>query len=132
MQVNFEDLTDQEILFIELLFNEQANPEMDAEFAKREAGYPESVSVQKLLRKLKPALQDDTQNYLLSKAPLAARALTKVLNMDNPSPAADKVLSAAAQILDRAGISKKEKQEVEIKVPEGIVILPALNQTTNQ
>jgi hypothetical protein len=126
-QITFEDLTEQELLFLELLFDEDLNPWCDPEVARDGAGYPKTVSAKQLMRKLKPLMQEDTQSYLLTKAPLAAKILTDVLKSDNPSPSVDKLISAATQVLDRAGITKKDKQEVEVKVPDGILILPALN-----
>jgi hypothetical protein len=129
MNTSFEDLTDQEQLFLEILFNEETNPFFDPEFAKQEAGYPASVSSQRLMRRLKSVMQEDVQSYLLGKAPLAAKVITNILKDENPSPSMDKLISAASQVLDRAGITKKDKQEIEIKAPEGIIILPPLNNT---
>lgn len=126
-QLTFDELSNQELLFLEILFDESFNPYCDPEIAKQGAGYPDHVSAKTLMRKLKSVMQEDVQGYLLTKAPLAAKVLTDILRDGNPSPAVDKLISAATQILDRSGVTKKDKQEVEIKVPDGILILPALN-----
>lgn len=121
------DLTQQEEVFLEALFDESLNPDGCPEKAKMIAGYKKSDSVIKIIRKIKDTYQDDMQNYFLSSSVKAGKKIVNLLEAKNPPPNSDKVLSAAIQILDRAGVTKKDKQEVEVKVPEGIIVLPALN-----
>jgi hypothetical protein len=54
------------------------------------------------------------------------KAVKKVLDvLDNPHKQGAKTqLDAAQSILDRAGIAKRERLEVEVKAPSGLVFLP--------
>lgn len=122
-----KELTEQEELFIQLLFDEEINPDNDPEVALELAGYPKGTSYIRLLRDIKSTIQDDVQNYFLAKSAMAAKQLTRIAGGQLQSPFADKLISACTQVLDRAGVTKKDRQELEIKAPEGIVILPPLN-----
>ena len=120
------DLTPQEELFIDALFDTELNPDNDPDIAKQVAGYPASMSAVKVLRTIKGRLQDDVQSYFLSRAPLAARKVTELMKQDNPAPGSEKILAAAVQVLDRAGVTKKDKQEIEVTLPIGVIPLPPI------
>jgi hypothetical protein len=121
------ELTEEEELFIDFLYNEQANPSCDPNVAAELAGLPKGISINRLMRKIKAIIQDDTQNYFLARSAFAAKQVVTIAGMSNPHPMADKVLAACGQILDRAGITKKDRAEVELKMPEGVIILPPLD-----
>lgn len=123
---NKNELTDKQQLFLDTLFNEELNPDMCPKIARDVAGYVDNVSVTSIISGIKASLQDDMQSFFLSNSPAAAKKIISIMSDKNPSPNSDRVLSAASQILDRAGVSKKDKQEVELKLPDGIVILPAI------
>ena len=58
--------------------------------------------------------------------------LVNALDEDGMTPAANIRMEAAKQILDRVGIVKKEKIDINAKVAHGIFILPPkdeLNKT---
>lgn len=120
------DLTPQEELFIDALFDTELNPDNDPDIAKQVAGYPASMSAVRVLRTIKGRLQDDVQSYFLSRAPLAARKVTELMRQDNPAPGSEKILAAAVQVLDRAGVTKKDKQEIEVTLPIGVIPLPPI------
>lgn len=126
---NNNDLTEQEQQFLDCLFDEELNPDMDPAIAKRAAGYAKRVPIVKIISGLQGKLQDDIQSYFLSKAPLAARKVVGMLENDNPIPGSERILQAAREVLDRGGVTKKEKAQVEIKMPIGVIPLPALRET---
>ena len=58
----------------------------------------------------------------------SAKAATKMVDMleeDGTTPHANIRMEAAKQILDRVGLVKKEKIDVNAKVTHGIFVLPA-------
>ena len=51
--------------------------------------------------------------------------MAQALDADGTIPQANIRMEAAKQILDRVGIAKKEKIDIEAKIQHGIFILPA-------
>ena len=47
------------------------------------------------------------------------------MESDNPIPQANVRLQAAQTLLDRVGVSKKERLDVKVETPSGLFILPA-------
>lgn len=119
-------LSEREKAFLDAVFDPVRNPKNDLNKAKTLAGYPEDVSLVSIIRNIKLCLQEDVQSFLLTKAIRASQVLEEIMNDENPLPGSDKVIQAALQILDRAGITKKDKSEINIKAPDGVVILPPL------
>lgn len=119
-------------LFIQTLFDEENNPTQSFEVAKQVAGYPESESITTILGRIKGELQDSMQDYMLSRAPIAINKLLAIIEGKEHIVNSDKVLAACKEILDRAGVSKKDKQEIEVTMPEGVIVLPALNIATRE
>ena len=58
-------------------------------------------------------------------APKAAMKLVHVLDSDQPLPQANIKLQAAQTILDRVGLAKADRLDVNHKVEGGIFLLPA-------
>jgi hypothetical protein len=127
-----KDLTPQQELFLEALFDEELNPSSDHTLAKEIAGYPPTTSVRSIMTAIKTSLQDDVQNYFLLNSPRAAKEIVNIMTNDNPIPGSEKVLAAAVQILDRGGVTKPEKQQVEVQHSIGVVLLPALEEPDEQ
>ena len=67
---------------------------------------------------------DLASDVLASEAPLAAFKLVEVLESDKALPQANVKLQAAQTILDRVGLGKKERLDVNHNVSGGIFILP--------
>lgn len=80
--------------------------------AKAIAGYSPNYANYHILKPLKEELLELAQDILTQNAPLAALSLAGVLDGESGLQARDKI-AAAEKILDRVGIVKKEKIEVE-------------------
>ena len=127
---NNSTLSDQDQLFLDCLFNPEVNPTYDPSVARHLAGFTDEP-LQSIIRRLKAEYQGEVQNYFLSLTPFAANKLKELSTGERAIPNADKIHKAAAEILDRAGVSKKEKQEIEFTTQEGVLILPSLNRSTS-
>ena len=86
------------------------------------AGY--SGNHYQILKSLKNEVVDIASDVLAREAPLAAFKLVEVLQSDKALPQANVKLQAAQTILDRVGLGKKERLEVNHNVSGGIFILP--------
>lgn len=120
-------LSPQQEAFLEALFDEENNPGMDPYVAKAAAGYADSTPVRTIMAAIKSTLQDDMQNYFLMHSPRAAKEIINIATDQNPIPGSEKVLAAAVQILDRAGVTKPEKQPAVVQHALGVVLLPAID-----
>ena len=65
-----------------------------------------------------------TTEVLAQSAPQAAFKLLDIMNSDAPIPQANNKLQAAQTILDRVGIAKTERLDINHKVAGGIFIMP--------
>ena len=112
------ELTDRQKLFLEVLFD-KANG--DPVQAKLLAGYSENSSTSAVVASMKDEIMEATQLYMSRNAPKAAVAM--VSGMDDPTQLGirDK-LGAAKELLDRVGLIKTEKVQVEASC--GVMILP--------
>ena len=64
------------------------------------------------------------QNLLAHNAPRAAMKLVEVMDSDRPVPQASSKLQAAQTILDRVGVAKTERLNIDHNVNGGLFILP--------
>ena len=112
-------LTEQQQKFLDVLFKEANGDPLKA---KKLAGYSDNISTPTLLKSLKDEVLDLTKTYLALNAPKAAFAL--IGGIDNPTELGLKEkLGAAKDILDRVGVVKTEK--VQVEAGPGLMILPA-------
>jgi hypothetical protein len=86
------------------------------------AGY--SGNHYQVLQSLKEEVVDLASNVLAREAPLAAFKIIEVMRSDKPIPQANYKLQAAQTILDRVGVSKTDRLEVNHNAGGGIFILP--------
>ena len=86
------------------------------------AGY--SGNHYQVLKSLKQEVVDLASDVLAREAPTAAFKLIEVMNSNKPIPQASNKLQAAQTILDRAGVVKTDKLDVNHNVSGGIFILP--------
>ena len=86
------------------------------------AGY--SGNHYQVLKALKQEVVDLASDVLAREAPTAAFKLIEVMNSNKPIPQASNKLQAAQTILDRAGVVKTDKLDVNHNVSGGIFILP--------
>lgn len=124
--MGLEDLTEQQQLFLDAMADEINNPTSDVEVAKEFAGYPPTYSSVKLIRELSKALEEDIRFYLLGRSLFAAKKMFELASDPNPLPGSEKILNASKEILDRAGITKKDKIELETTGPIHVIELPSL------
>jgi len=116
-----KSLTDSQEKFLDVLFGEaKGNPKKAGELA----GYSEH-SYPKVLRNLRSEIVSRAENYLATHSAKAASKMVDMLDEDGTTPHAAIRLEAAKQILDRIGIAKKEKVDINVKALHGLFILPA-------
>ena len=115
-------LTERQQKFLDVLFD-GANG--DIVQAKLLAGYSESSSTSDIIKSLKEEIMDATQLYMSRNAPKAAVAM--VSGLDDPTQLGirDK-LSASKELLDRVGLIKTEK--IQVEASGGVMILPPKNK----
>ena len=115
-----KNLTDSQEKFLDALFGEaKGNPKKAGELA----GYSEH-SYPKVLRNLKSEIISRAEIYLATHSAKAATKMVDMLDEDGTTPQASIRMEAAKQILDRIGIAKKEKLDVNVKALHGLFILP--------
>lgn len=110
-------LTDQQKLFLEVLFDEAGG---DVVVAKKLANYSPTYPTSSIMKTLQDEIVEATKTFLARNGPKAAIGLVGVLN--NPLELGVKEKMAAAKdILDRIGVVKTEKVDV---TSNGVFILP--------
>ena len=115
-----KNLTDTQEKFLDALFGEaKGNPKKAGELA----GYSER-SYPKVLRNLKNEIVSRAETYLATHSARSATKMVDMLDEDGTTPHASIRMEAAKQILDRIGIAKKEKLDVNVKALHGLFILP--------
>ena len=117
-------LTENQQKFLEVLFDE-ANG--DVVIAKKLAGYSDSTATKLVVEALKDEIADATRSYFARTAPKAAMAMTNALYDPTELGIRDK-MSAAKDLLDRAGLGKVDRVDVSSS-SGGVFILPAKEGT---
>ena len=115
-------LTDKQQKFLSVLFDE-ANG--DVVTAKKLAGYSNSSSTTDIMKGIKEEILEATQMYMARNAPRAAVAMTGALVDPTELGIRDKMV-AAKDLLDRVGLVKTEKMEVQAS--GGVVLMPPKNE----
>ena len=114
------ELTDQPVKFLDSLFGEaNGNPKQAGEIA----GYSPS-SYPKVVKSLKDEILERAEYSLAFNSAKAVKGLVNALDDDGSTPGANIRMEAAKQILDRVGLVKREKVDINAKVAHGIFILP--------
>jgi len=124
IQTQKRSLTDSQEKFLDALFGEaKGNPKKAGELA----GYSDH-SYPKVVRSLKSEIVSRAEGYLATHSAKAATKMVDMLEEDGTTPHASIRLEAAKQILDRIGIAKKEKIDINMKAIHGLFILPAKDE----
>ena len=111
-------LTERQQKFLEVLFD-KANG--DPVQAKLLAGYSENSSTSDIVASMKEEIMEATQLYMSRNAPKAAVAM--VSGVDDPTQLGIRDrLSASKELLDRVGLIKTEK--VQVEASGGVMIMP--------
>ena len=112
------ELNEKQQKFLEVLFEEAGG---DVVAAKKLAGYSENTPTTAIVRGLKEEILEATQMYMARNAPKAAIAMTGALYDPTELRIRDK-MSAAKELLDRVGLVKTEKMQVEAS--GGVMLMP--------
>ena len=119
-----KELTLKQKTFLDSLIECGGNAKQAAELA----GYAEG-SYTSVVKSLKKEILDIAEGILAQNAPKAAMKLVNIMENDQPIPQANIRLQAAQTLLDRVGISKTDKINVNVEGSNGIFILPAKSET---
>jgi phage terminase small subunit len=111
-------LTEKQENFLNNLVETKGDLKLSAELA----GY--SGNHYQVIQALRQEIVDLASNVLAREAPRAAFKLIEVMSSADAMPQANIKLQAAQTILDRVGVSKTEKIDVNHNVTGGIFILP--------
>jgi len=114
-----KELTTKQQDFLGYLVESGGDPKKAAELA----GY--SGNHWQVVKSLKHEIIDLASNILAESAPQAALKLVEVMNSNKPVPQASVRLQAAQTILDRIGLGKTDRLDINHKVQGGVFILPA-------
>ena len=96
----------------------------DTKRAAELAGYAEG-SYTSVVKALKTEIIELAENILAQSAPKASLKLVEVMDSTHPIPQANVRLQAAQTLLDRVGIAKTDKLDVNLQNSNGLFILPA-------
>ena len=120
-RIQSKELTSQQKIFINALFGEaQRNPKKAGEIAEyAPSSYP------KVIKALKDEIIERAEYSLALHSAKAVKGLVDALDEDGKTPGGNIRMEAAKQILDRVGLVKKEKIDINAQVAHGIFILPA-------
>ena len=116
-----KELTEKQRKFLDVLFDE-ANG--DVTQAKLLAGYAPTSSTSDIVRGIKEEVLEATQMFMARNAPKAAVAMVSGINDPTELGIRDK-MTAAKELLDRTGLEKTEKMQVESK--GGVMLMPMKN-----
>ena len=116
-------LTERQQKFIDALF---ADANGNIKNAKIIAGYSTNTNNNEIITSLKDEILEATQTYMAGNAPKAAVAM--VAGIDDPTQLGirDK-MSAAKELLDRTGLIKTEK--VQVEASGGVMLMPTKKPT---
>ena len=112
-------LTEKQELFLAVLFEEA---EGDPIKAKKLAGYSDNVATSSVTASLEEEIYDLTRKFIAQSSTKAAYTMFKIMG-DTDMLGAKEKMSAAKDLMDRAGFVKTEK--VEVSSTEPVFILPA-------
>mgnify|MGYP003137668120 FL=1 len=117
-------LSEKQQSFLDNLLNTKGDPKKAAELA----GYAEG-SYPQVMKSLREEMIDLASHILAQSAPKAALKLVDVMDSEEPIPQANMRLQAAQTILDRIGLGKADRINVNHTADGGIFILPAKQST---
>ena len=111
-------LTEKQQKLLDVLFDEAAG---NVTIAKKIAGYADTSSTADIVKGLKDEILEATQMWMARNAPRAAMSMTGALLEPTELGIKEKMM-AAKEILDRVGLVKTEKMQVE--ATGGVMLMP--------
>lgn len=120
-----KQLTEKQELFLEKLYSDQCKGNVGK--AMVAAGYDtDSYKPHQIIKALSKQILERTEEWLAANSAKAGMAVTDII--DAPAVLGAKAkLNAASTLLDRVGISKREKLDINAQGVGGIFILPPKN-----
>jgi len=112
----------------ETFLNNLIETKGDVNLSARLAGYADG-SLHYLTQSMQKEILDYTNGVLIKAAPKAAHALVDMMESDKPILQAALKKDTAKEVLDRTGIVKREKIDINNNVQGGLFILPAKGLT---
>ena len=112
------ELTERQQKFLEVLFD-KANG--DPVQAKLLAGYSEHSATSAIVASMKDEIMEETQLFMSRNAPKAAVAMGSGIDDPTQLGIRDR-MSAAKELLDRTGLIKTEK--VQVETTGGVMLMP--------
>ena len=119
--------TEKQQSFLDAMYDSKTG---DVRQAMTVAGYDSSAPSTFLLQSLSSELIEIATHTLAKNAPRAANKIVDVMTSDMPIPQVNQKLQAAQTLLDRVGVVKEQKMNVEHNVSGGIFIIPAKEEMT--
>ena len=111
-------LTEKQQKLLDVLFDQAGG---DIVAAKKLAGYSDASATTEIMKGLKEEILEATQMYMARNAPKAAMAMVGGLHDPTELGIKDK-MAAAKELLDRTGLVKTEKMQVEAS--GGVMLMP--------
>ncbi len=119
-------LTERQQKFLDALFADANGSIKDAKII---AGYSPNSNNNEIISALKDEILEATQTYMAGNAPKAAVAM--VSSIDDPTQLGIRDrLSASKEILDRIGLVKTEKMQLE--ATGGVMLMPPKDNSNNE
>ena len=117
---NKKELTTKQQAFLDNIIPCGGNLRQAAEIAGYATG-----SYTTIAKDLRKEIIELAENVMAFNAPQAAVKVVEMITSDAPVPQANVRLQAAQTLLDRVGLGKKDKLEVDVQNSQGLFILPA-------
>lgn len=114
--------TEKQQAFLDAMYDSKTG---DVRQAMIVAGYEERAPSTFLLQSLSKELIEIASHTLAKNAPKAANKIVDIMTSDAPIPQVTQKLQAAQTLLDRVGVVKEQKMNVEHNVSGGIFVIPA-------
>ena len=111
-------LTEKQQKFLDVLFDEARGSVVEA---KKLAGYSPTQHTAQIVEALKDEIIEKTNMYLAGNAPRAAMSMVGAM-IDPTELGIKEKMQAAKEVMDRVGIIKSEKLQVEST--GGVMVLP--------
>ena len=115
-----KEVTEKQKKFLDALFVNRGNISAACE----EAGYSPSSRTW-LVKALADEIVDISKRELAVNSATAVSRVVESMNDDGLNPRQELRLKAAQTLLDRVGLGKIEKQELDVKALYGIVLMPS-------
>lgn len=122
------ELTEKQQAFLDLLFNEAGG---DTKLAAEMAGY-NPYAWSKVVASLREEILERAEYHLALKAAKAVNTIGNAMDRDESvTPGINTRVAAAKEVLDRVGLAKKDRLQIENTGGNAIFILPAKNPIPN-